>query len=101
MSRRLDRIARGGHALITGGSSGIGLGTARELRERGCNLSLVGRSEERLASAREALMGAGPDGPEVDLYPCGRSPLPAAAGPGNPSRNPGEFGRGLDPRSLS
>jgi len=70
MSRRLDRIARGGHALITGGSSGIGLGIARELRERGCNLSLVGRSEERLASAREALMGAGPGGPGVDLYPC-------------------------------
>ncbi len=70
MSRRLDRLADRGHALITGGSSGIGLALARELRDRGCHLSLVGRNESRLESAREMLLSAGTGGPEVHLYPC-------------------------------
>jgi NADP-dependent 3-hydroxy acid dehydrogenase YdfG len=36
--------------LIYGGSGGIGSATARMLRDRGCDLHLVGRNEEGLTS---------------------------------------------------
>ncbi len=45
-----DRIA-----LITGGSSGIGLGIARVYAELGATVVMIGRREERLASAIDQL----------------------------------------------
>ena len=42
-------------ALITGGSSGMGLEFARGLASRGCELVLVSNREEELASASAAL----------------------------------------------
>lgn len=48
----------GRFAVVTGGSEGIGLATARELRELGASVLIVSRSPAKLAHAREDL---GPD----------------------------------------
>jgi NAD(P)-dependent dehydrogenase (short-subunit alcohol dehydrogenase family) len=45
------------HAVIVGGSSGIGLATGRELLRLGYKATITGRSEARLGAAREALAG--------------------------------------------
>ena len=40
-----------GHAIITGGSSGIGLATAHALAEQGLAVSILARGAERLERA--------------------------------------------------
>jgi len=45
----------GAHVLVTGGSEGIGLETARLLLERGSRVSLLSRSADKLAAARASL----------------------------------------------
>lgn len=42
-------------ALVTGGSSGIGLATARHLKERGAQVAICGRDEQRLRRAADAI----------------------------------------------
>ncbi len=37
-------------AIVTGGGSGIGLGTAQALAEAGCDVTICGRNEEKLKS---------------------------------------------------
>ena len=49
----------GAHAVVTGGSSGIGAATAAELGRRGARVSLVARREEPLAAAADALRRRG------------------------------------------
>lgn len=44
-------------ALVTGGSSGIGLATARKLSQKGAHVWLVARGEERLRSALAEVEG--------------------------------------------
>jgi len=50
----MDRL-KGKTVLITGGSSGIGLATARLFRAEGAQLVITGRDPERLAAAQEEL----------------------------------------------
>ncbi|MFI9580601.1 SDR family oxidoreductase [Streptomyces sp. NPDC052236] len=46
------------HVIVTGGSSGIGLATARLLAGRGAKLSLIARGRERLEAAAKELSAA-------------------------------------------
>ena len=43
------------HILITGGTSGIGLATARQLAHEGAKLLITGHSEQHIADTRKAL----------------------------------------------
>jgi len=45
-------------ALVTGGSRGIGLATARELLEQGASVAITGTSDEQLAAAENDLRGS-------------------------------------------
>lgn len=56
-------------ALIIGGSSGMGLATAKQLAEKGANLILVGRNAKKLAQTKEQLSQlTHVDTLSVDLY---------------------------------
>lgn len=57
MARQIDIGDR--WALVTGGSSGIGLAIAKELAHNGLRLIIVGRNEQRLAQAEQVLRGEG------------------------------------------
>jgi NAD(P)-dependent dehydrogenase (short-subunit alcohol dehydrogenase family) len=54
-----DRILEGKTALITGGSSGIGLRIAERFAEHGSRVVLVGRSAEKLNAARTGIEAKG------------------------------------------
>jgi 3-dehydrosphinganine reductase len=47
------------HAIITGGSSGIGLATAQLLASRGMAVSLIARNPGKLAAARDGILSQG------------------------------------------
>ncbi|MCZ4432057.1 SDR family oxidoreductase [Agrobacterium sp. SOY23] len=50
-------VLEGKTALVTGGSSGIGLAAAKILMENGARVAITGRSEEKLAKAVAELRG--------------------------------------------
>jgi NAD(P)-dependent dehydrogenase (short-subunit alcohol dehydrogenase family) len=53
-------------AIVTGGSSGIGLATAKRLGSEGARVVLVGRNEAKVMAAAEEMKGAGaPDVPRM------------------------------------
>src|SRR5690349_17613245 len=52
------------YAVVTGGSSGIGLALARRLVDRGYEVALVARGTHRLEAARAAL------GDAVTIHAC-------------------------------
>ena len=47
------------HVLVTGGNSGIGMETARELRRRGARVAICGRDARRVEEAAAAINNAG------------------------------------------
>lgn len=57
------------NVLITGGSSGIGLATAKEFAKYGVNLFLIARNQERLESAREEILSTIPEVGNVTIFP--------------------------------
>lgn len=57
-----------GHAIITGGSSGIGLAIAKSLSARGASVSLIARNREKLATASAAVLAAGNGKAEVQTF---------------------------------
>jgi 3-oxoacyl-[acyl-carrier protein] reductase len=58
----MDLELDGNTALVTAASSGLGLASATELAREGANVAVCGRSEEKLADAREQLDAAGDGG---------------------------------------
>lgn len=50
-------VLKGKMALVTGGSSGIGLAAAKMLMENGARVAIAGRSEEKLAKAAREIGG--------------------------------------------
>jgi NAD(P)-dependent dehydrogenase (short-subunit alcohol dehydrogenase family) len=58
---------QGRHILVTGASSGLGQASAIELSRHGASLSLIGRSEERLAETLSQLEGEGHKTYSVDM----------------------------------
>jgi NAD(P)-dependent dehydrogenase (short-subunit alcohol dehydrogenase family) len=55
----MDLQLRGKHALVTGGSRGIGLACAREFLAEGCKVSIVGRTPAHVEQAVAELKAAG------------------------------------------
>ena len=59
MTKKQQPLAKiADHAIITGGSSGIGLAIAVLLAERGANITLMARRPDLLASARDTVLAA-------------------------------------------
>ena len=54
-------------AIVTGGTSGIGLAIAKALADAGAKVVVAGRSQERGEEALEALRA---DGLDADFHPC-------------------------------
>jgi len=52
-------------ALVTGGGSGIGLGTAKRLAADGAHMTICGRTEEKLQGAVEEIRASAADGTSV------------------------------------
>jgi len=53
------RSIEGGHAVVTGGGSGIGAAAAGEFARRGARVTLMGRRRERLDAVAKSIAAAG------------------------------------------
>jgi 3-dehydrosphinganine reductase len=74
----------GAHVVITGGSSGIGLATAREVVARGARVSLLARDESRLAAAAASVGAVASASADVAQPDALRAALDAVVAQGGP-----------------
>jgi NAD(P)-dependent dehydrogenase (short-subunit alcohol dehydrogenase family) len=80
-ARRGDRVSAGGAVVVAGGTSGIGREVAAHYAERGVDVVLTGRDEDRARSAAAAI-GGSTRGVAMDLaQPDGIAPALAEVGP--------------------
>src|SRR5271169_96895 len=63
-------VGQQAHAVITGGSSGIGLAVACLLAKRGISVSILARNQERLESARNRIVAIASKGARCEAIPC-------------------------------
>lgn len=78
----MGRVTHGGApplAIITGGSSGIGLALAEALQKRACRVIVIGRDPDRLSVALARLQLLGPVPPEALALDVGDAPAVEAA----------------------
>ena len=61
----MDLHLEGRTALVTGGSAGIGAGTAKSLAEEGCRVAITARRGERLEQVADGIAAAGHARPVV------------------------------------
>ncbi|MEP7351200.1 MAG: short-chain dehydrogenase/reductase, partial [Sphingorhabdus sp.] len=61
----MDLLLQGKHALVTGGSQGIGLAVAEILAQEGCTLTLVARDMKALEQAGERIVAIGNMAPRL------------------------------------
>ena len=66
----MDLKLRDARAIVTGGSSGLGLAVARGLVAEGARVALVGRDEHRLGAAAHGLRATGADDAQVLVAPA-------------------------------
>jgi 3-dehydrosphinganine reductase len=57
-NKKIDLSNPATHVIITGGSSGIGLSTAKILRSKGCTVTIISRGEENLKAAKKDIDAA-------------------------------------------
>jgi 3-dehydrosphinganine reductase len=81
----------GRHAVITGGSSGIGLATARALAAKGARLTIVARRPALLDAAAAELGAAGADVASISLDVSDRAAVAAVFGGIEADRGPVEI----------
>jgi 3-dehydrosphinganine reductase len=58
------------HAIITGGSSGIGYALACLFAASGTSVSILARNSQRLESSRKEILALAADGTHVEAIPC-------------------------------
>ena len=51
----MDLNLAGKHAIVTGGSHGIGFATAKMLASEGCNITIIARDKQRLKTAKQKI----------------------------------------------